>query len=110
MSGIANIRHLSALRTFEAAARLHSFQSAASELNLTPSAVSHQIRRLELELGQPLFLRLTRAVKLTPTGERLHESVRRGLNEIARGLENIVSKRDGIDFRLSVAPFFAGLY
>ena len=48
---------LAAMRVFEAAARLGSFKEAAGELAMTPTAVSHRIRNLEEELGQPLFRR-----------------------------------------------------
>jgi LysR family transcriptional regulator, glycine cleavage system transcriptional activator len=69
---------LVALRCFEAAARRLSFQDAASELCVTPTAVSHQIRRLEKRLGLKLFLRLNRHVLLTDAGlqlaNRLHEA------------------------------------
>lgn len=47
---------LSALRAFDAAARLGSFKSAAEELEVTPAAISHQIRSLEDQLGFSLFL------------------------------------------------------
>ena len=54
-----------ALRAFEAAARHLSFTRAATELNVTQAAVSHQIKALESELGVRLFLRLTRRLALT---------------------------------------------
>jgi len=53
---------LSALRAFEAAARLRSFSKAAHELNVTPAAVSHQIHALEADLGVSLFHRRSRAI------------------------------------------------
>jgi LysR family glycine cleavage system transcriptional activator len=53
---------MAAMAGFEAAARLSSFSLAAQELNMTQSAVSHQVRALEEHLGQPLFLRLNRRV------------------------------------------------
>lgn len=56
---------LSALRGFEAAARLGSFHQAAEELHLTQSAISQQIRSLEAFLEQPLFFRTGRSVALT---------------------------------------------
>jgi LysR family glycine cleavage system transcriptional activator len=62
---------LIAARAFEAAARHKSFQKAAYELNVTPTAVSHQVKRLEEHIGRPLFLRLNRAVELTETGVSL---------------------------------------
>ncbi|MDE2208252.1 MAG: LysR family transcriptional regulator [Betaproteobacteria bacterium] len=62
---------LPALRAFEAAARLGSFAAAASELNVTPSAISHQVRSLEAWFERLLFVRGTRRVELTPDGRRL---------------------------------------
>jgi LysR family glycine cleavage system transcriptional activator len=71
---------LAALRAFEAAAAHLSFQRAALELNVTPAAVSHQVRSLEAELGTPLFHRLTRQVRLTDEGAKLFERVKEGLD------------------------------
>ena len=62
---------LTALRAFEAAARHLSFAAAADELNVTPAALSFQIKSLEEHLGQPVFLRLNRAVQLTEAGRTL---------------------------------------
>ena len=68
---------LRAISVFETVARRGTFKAAADELHLTPSAVSHQIRALEDELGVGLFLRESRGVKLAPAGseyaERLHD-------------------------------------
>jgi len=67
---------LRAISVFETVARLGSFKAAADALHLTPSAVSHQIRTLEEELGVDLFRRESRGVTLVPAGaeyaERLH--------------------------------------
>ena len=62
---------LTALRTFEAAARHLSFALAADELSVTPAAVGFQIKQLEEELGSTLFLRKHRAVELTDKGQTL---------------------------------------
>ncbi|MBL4846461.1 MAG: transcriptional regulator GcvA [Planctomycetes bacterium] len=62
---------LTALRAFEAVARLGSFTRAADELFVTQGAISHQIRRLEEELGLRLFDRKHRHATLTPAGTRL---------------------------------------
>ena len=62
---------LTALRAFEAAARHMSFAKAAGELNVTPAALSYQIKALEADLGQPVFRRLNRAVELTEAGRAL---------------------------------------
>lgn len=60
-----------ALRAFEAVARLGSFQAAARELAVTPTAISHQIRTLEEHLGMSLFERLHRSLRLTSAGDVL---------------------------------------
>jgi len=62
---------LTALRAFDAAARHLSFAHAAAELNVTPAALSFQIKSLEEHLGAPLFRRLNRAVELTEAGRTL---------------------------------------
>ncbi|MBS7586988.1 LysR family transcriptional regulator [Ancylobacter defluvii] len=62
---------LGSLRAFEAAARLESFKDAAAELGVTPTAISHQVRLLEEELGTPLFIRRTRKVVPTASGRAL---------------------------------------
>lgn len=62
-------------RTFEAAARHLSFKQAAAELCVTPAAVSQQIKALETHLGVPLFLRLTRALRLSEQGAAMLPSV-----------------------------------
>lgn len=74
---------LNALRTFEAAARHASFRHAADELGVTHGAVSKQIRALEEDLGQPLFIRLVRQVKLTAAGRELMAEVSPALERIA---------------------------
>ncbi len=62
---------LTALRAFDAAARHMSFAKAAEELNVTPAALSFQIKSLEEHLGHQLFRRLNRAVELTEAGRTL---------------------------------------
>jgi len=63
---------LTALAIFEASARHLSFKLAAAELNVTPGAVSKQIKAIEDELGVPLFVRLSAGVSLTNAGEDLY--------------------------------------
>ena len=76
---------LTALRAFEAAARLSSFTRAARELHVTPAAVSHQIRGLEKFLGVTLFRRTTRRLELTEQGRVAAELFREGFDKLARG-------------------------
>jgi LysR family glycine cleavage system transcriptional activator len=66
---------LNALRAFEAAARCLSFQAAATQLFVTPAAVSHQVKHLEAYLGVKLFHRGNRSVELTDEGKVLSASL-----------------------------------
>jgi LysR family transcriptional regulator, glycine cleavage system transcriptional activator len=97
---------LSFLRVFEAAGRTGSFRAAAAALNLTPSAVSHAIRKLEQVLGLPLFERDTRHSHLTYEGEVLMRHVSRSFDDLRRGME-VVSTRGPRLLRLHCAPSFA---
>jgi len=80
---------LLSLRAFEAAAAHLSFQRAAHELSVTPSAISHQVRALEDTLGRLLFRRLTRQLALTPAGERLFDDLRAGFDALEAGVERL---------------------
>jgi LysR family transcriptional regulator, glycine cleavage system transcriptional activator len=97
---------LSFLRVFEAAGRTGSFRAAAVELSLTPSAVSHSVRKLEQVLGTALFERDTRNVRLSYEGEALMRHVARAFDELRRGME-VVSTRGPKLLRLHCAPSFA---
>ena len=96
---------LEALRAFEAAARHLSFTRAGDELHVTQSALSHRISALEDELGVKLFQRLARRMELTREGAVVAEGVRRGLDEIRRGLARLDS--GPATLTLSVLPSFA---
>ncbi|KAA9005950.1 LysR family transcriptional regulator [Histidinibacterium aquaticum] len=80
---------MSALVCFEAAARNLSFKEAATELNVTPAAVSHQIKRLEADLGTPLFRRQHRGVDLTETGAYLFVALQRGFEGISEAVREV---------------------
>ncbi|WP_201582200.1 LysR family transcriptional regulator [Psychrobacter immobilis] len=64
---------LRAIQCFESVARLNSFSKAAESLNVTQSAVSHQIRILEEYLGEAMFYRQGRTLSLTEVGERISQ-------------------------------------
>ena len=98
---------LSALRTFEAAARTGSFRTAADGLRLTPSAVSHAIRGLERTLGVALFIRERRSIRLTGEGEILMHHVQRGFGELQLGLGSISGRAGRQLLRLHCAPSLA---
>ena len=89
----AHLPQLNSLRVFDSAARLTSFKAAALELNVTPTAVSHQIRTLEEKLGTLLFVRKTRAIILTPEGEKLARVAYHSLQQISGVLEEISDKQ-----------------
>jgi DNA-binding transcriptional LysR family regulator len=86
---------LNALAAFEAAARHLSLTRAAVELNVTPGAVSKQVKMLEEEIGRPLFVRLHRALELTPEGEIVARSLRDGFERISDTLQQ-VSRRNAL--------------
>ena len=97
---------LSTVKAFESAARHGSFRAAASELNLSPSAISHAILKLEQTLGTNLFEREGRLVRLSPDGETLMLHVGLAFDELRRGME-LVSNRGPQLLRLHSAPSFA---
>ena len=86
------MRHLpplGALRAFECVARLGSFGLAATELHVTPTAVSHQIRSLEAHCGLSLFRRRPRPITLTDAGARLFPVIRDGLDQFAAAMDQV---------------------
>jgi LysR family glycine cleavage system transcriptional activator len=101
---------LRGLRTFCVAARYENFREAAEELFITASAVSHQIKSLEQELGQQLFDRNSRELKLTDIGRALF----REAGPLISQLDNVVAayKQGAVrtPVRMSVQPFFASEY
>ncbi|MEA5417225.1 LysR substrate-binding domain-containing protein [Synechococcus sp. BA-132 BA5] len=80
-----------ALRAFEAVVRLSSFKAAATELNVSPSAISHQIRSLEDALSCRLMKRDRNGVELTAHGERYAFAVLRGMERIAEATQELLS-------------------
>ena len=97
---------LSAIRAFEAAARNGSFRSAAEELGLSPSAISHAIASLEQSLGSLLFDREGRTIRLSADGEQLMRHVGNAFEELRRGVEAVTNRGPQL-LRLHCAPSFA---
>ncbi|MBY0613107.1 MAG: LysR family transcriptional regulator [Beijerinckiaceae bacterium] len=97
---------LGALRSFEAAGRTGSFRVAAEELNISASAVSHAIRKLEHLIGASLFEREGRAVRLNPAGEALFRQLSSAFDEIRHALEMVGSRSSNL-LRLHCAPSMA---
>ena len=90
----ARLPSLNGLRAFEAAARHLSFTDAASELNVTQTAISHQIRRLEEELGIRLFVRQNRALALTPEAKDYLPGVRAAFNDLRLATDRLLRRDD----------------
>lgn len=86
---------LRAVQCFEAVARYLSFSKAAQALNVTQSAVSHQVRLLEDYLGESLFLRKGRTLALTVTGERYFEEVNQSLSQLSGASQRIREGKSG---------------
>jgi LysR family glycine cleavage system transcriptional activator len=80
---------LNGLRAFEAAARHMSFTRAAAELNVTQTAISHQIRRLEDQLGIPLFIRRNRALALTREAQDYLPAIRSAFEDLRRATDRL---------------------
>lgn len=96
---------LTALRSFEAAARLLSFKDAAEELRVTPTSVSNQIRQLEFDWSCPLFIRHTRRVVLTDAGRSLSRVLSRAFDDIRDEVDaHVTTNRNSVT--LAVGPIF----
>lgn len=80
---------LKSIQAFEAAARLSSFALAAEELFVTPSAISHQIKLLEEQIGVPLFHRVHRSVVLTDAGQRYAQEISAAFVKIAQATKSV---------------------
>jgi len=98
---------LRGLRTFCIAARYESFRTAADELFITSSAISHQMKSLEEELGLKLFERGTRELALTESGKALYNDI----NPLIEELDSVLAVYKDVEprksVRISVQPFFA---
>ncbi len=95
------------LKTFQVAARLKSFKAAADELYLTPSAVSHQIKALEEQLGVALFERGVRSLALTDAGVHYLEHIGDIFSKLESVTEQLRMRYGRSILRLNVPPFFA---
>ena len=91
------------LRTFSEIAETLNFTKASEKLNLTQSAVSHQIKALEEELGVPLFIRAKRGVILTDAGKIALEYANRILNEAEEMRSKVVGREKALEGRVRVA-------
>ena len=95
------------LVAFEATARLGSVSRAADDLNLTQSAVSQRVLKLEAHVGQRLFVRHGHGVKLTGAGELLVQTTRETLERLQAGLDRIEPYKNKASLLLACPPDFA---
>ncbi|WP_120495808.1 LysR family transcriptional regulator [Kiloniella sp. EL199] len=100
--------HIAELHAFDAASRLGSLTKAAEQLNITQPALSQKIKRLETFVGEPLFLRQNRGVKLTPTGKALFDATHTNFQSVRDIFENIQNRRSTKQVRISTDFAFAG--
>jgi LysR family glycine cleavage system transcriptional activator len=104
---ITRIPPLRALAAFEAAARSLSFQKAAAELNVTPPAISQQIKVLEEYFGTALFRRLNRRMLLTEAGEIYYASISSAFSVITEATERVQRHLSPQILMIRSSPSFA---
>lgn len=98
---------LNALKAFEATARHQSVKRAAAELNVTPAAVSHQIRTLEDYLDIQLFHRYNRALELTDAARACLPKLREGFDCLVKAVEVLRAQKGTGALTVSAPPSFA---
>lgn len=98
---------LDLLKGFEAAGRHLSFTRAAQELSLTQSAISREIKTLEEQLGQPLFSRAGRGLRLTAPGQGLYRAVREALKLIDEATDRLAGSRSAEMLAITTSPALA---
>lgn len=101
---------LNALRAFEAVARLLSVKKAAAELNVTPAAVSHQIKLLEDLTGRALLIRKPRGIELTDAARAALPHFAAGFEQLALAVRELRENPAGLTLTVSVAPSFAACW
>jgi LysR family glycine cleavage system transcriptional activator len=98
---------MAALRAFEAAAELMSFKAAAAQLHRTPSAISHQIRGLEEEMGTALFHREPHGLRLTDAGRDYFRAVHEALDALGEATARVRQGHGERTVTISLFPSFA---
>ncbi|MDH6267190.1 LysR family glycine cleavage system transcriptional activator [Rhizobium sp. SG_E_25_P2] len=98
---------LTAMKIFEVVGQTRSFTRAAERLNLTQSAVSRQVRNLEEQLGEALFIRRHHDLELTESGAELYATLQDALHNVELTVRSIMEKSSGARLRLNAPPTFA---
>ncbi len=104
---LRHIPGLQALKAFDAAARHLSFSRAAAELNVTPAAISHQIKELEEQIGVSLFQRTSRHMQLTRHGAVLRPAVADALEGLTQALRKLRQTENPKQIRVTASPSIA---
>jgi len=104
---LRHIPGLQSLKAFEASARHLNFTRAAAELNVTPAAVSHQIKELEDAVGVPLFQRTSRHMQLTRQGQVLKPAIADALEGLTRALQKLRQVENPTQVRVTASPSIA---
>ncbi|TWX57038.1 LysR family transcriptional regulator [Colwellia hornerae] len=95
------------LRSFCVASKCLSFKHAAAQLFLTPSAVSHQIKQLEEQLGFDLFKRGTRSIELTSSGKQFYQSIQPIIHQLESTISEFTHNQQNKTIVISLPEFFA---
>jgi LysR family glycine cleavage system transcriptional activator len=95
------------LRSFCVASKCLSFKHAATQLFLTPSAISHQIKQLEAQLGITLFKRGTRSIELTSAGKQFYQSIQPIIHQLESTITEFTNKQQNRTIVISLPEFFA---
>lgn len=103
----SHLPSLSALRAFEAAARLGGFSLAARELNVTPAAIAQHVRAVEAHLATPLVHRDGRGISITDAGRELATGLSEGFAGIVGAVERLQADQSDRPIALAVTPGFA---
>ncbi|MCH2095084.1 MAG: LysR substrate-binding domain-containing protein [Rhodobacteraceae bacterium] len=101
---------LKALAAFDAAARTLNFRAAADDLNVTPAAISHQVKALEADLGTQLFQRQRRGVFLTDQGLALAAAVKLGFAHIGQTTATLRHSRVDRPLTVHCSTAFSALW
>lgn len=105
-----DLSSITALVCFEAAARNLSFKQAAGEMNVTPAAISHQIKALESDLGCQLFIRRSKGVELTEKGAFLFVALQRGFEAISDVVSEIRDRPEAVDVTIRATTAVSSLW
>lgn len=107
---VSRLPSLAALKAFESVGRHLSFQRAADELCLTPSAVSHQVRTLESQLGTRLFVRRHHELELTRIGDSYLSRIQAVIADLLDATADVVNSNGQAPLTVQLCPSLAATW